>query len=77
MAGCSAGAIALGARADDTAARVTRPGLGLVGHLVIPHFDRPVSCWPGAMERRLAERRPGQVVLGIDDDTALVGGSQR
>lgn len=77
VAGCSAGAIVLGARADDTAVRTTVRGLGVVGHLVIPHFDRPVSCWPGALERRLAEREPGQSILGIDDETALVGGPHR
>jgi cyanophycinase len=77
LAGCSAGAMALtgwvpsmrnlGANAD--------PGLGLLPHLrVIPHFDRMLGWVPDLLTRALIRPRDGVTVLGIDEDTALVGG---
>ncbi len=80
LAGCSAGAMALCAAADDVRApgRFSGRGLGLLPHLaVIPHFDRS-----GGLAHRLAravlERAPkGVHVVGIDEETALVGGPER
>jgi cyanophycinase len=77
LAGCSAGAMCLtgwvpsirnhGADAD--------PGLGLVPHLrVIPHFDRMLGWAPDILTRALLRAPDGVTVLGIDEDTALVGG---
>ncbi len=77
LAGCSAGAMCLtgwvpsmrnlGAHAD--------PGLGLLPHLrVIPHFDRMLSWVPDILTRALLRTPDGVTVLGIDEDTALVGG---
>ena len=77
LAGCSAGAMALtswvpsirnlGAGAD--------PGLGLLPHLrVIPHFDRMLGWAPDLLTRALLRSPHGVTVLGIDEDTALVGG---
>lgn len=79
LAGCSAGAMALsagapairshGARVEDGVAN----GLGAVrGLAVIPHFDQMERWRPGVVERYLAWRPPGTVVVGVDEDTALV-----
>ena len=78
LAGCSAGAMALTAGAP--ALRVGRDvpdgehnGLGVVsGMAVVPHFDR-MSRWEGALERFLAWQPPDTVLVGIDEETAVVG----
>lgn len=77
LAGCSAGAIAL----TDWVPDIRRPdapgrrGLGAVGRLrVIPHFDRLTEWMPDLPERYLLDLPAGTVVLGIDEETALVGG---
>ena len=77
LGGCSAGAMALTADAPQVRAGAMshRPGLGLVPHLaVIPHFDR-MAAWDPDVDARVAARgRAGTIVVGIDEDTALVGG---
>ena len=76
LAGCSAGAMALTASAPDVRGgrMAPKPGLGLIAHLaVLPHFDRMAEWDPTAKERVIATH-PGVTVLGIDEDTALVGG---
>ncbi|MHB8507183.1 MAG: Type 1 glutamine amidotransferase-like domain-containing protein [Candidatus Dormibacteria bacterium] len=77
VAGCSAGAMALCA----SVASVRDPdrpqlrGLGLVsGAIVIPHFDQMDLWMPGTTDRALALVPAGDVLVGIDEDTALVGG---
>lgn len=79
LAGCSAGAMALTAwtptvrprRSDDEGA----PGLGVLPHLrVIPHFDRMAGWIPDLITRVLLHAPDGVSVLGIDEDTAVVGG---
>jgi cyanophycinase-like exopeptidase len=77
LAGCSAGAMALAGQVADpfSAEHPLLPGLGAVPHLrVIPHFDRFVRRLPASTMRRLSEAPPGVTVVGIDEDTALVGG---
>jgi cyanophycinase len=74
LAGCSAGACALTALADDTRTGSVRPGLAVVpGLVVLPHFDRIEQWRPGIVARRAAQLAPGQTLLGIDEETALVG----
>lgn len=76
LAGCSAGAMALTASAPDVRSGRMAPkaGLGLLGHLaVLPHFDRMHQWDPTATERTV-DAHPGLAVVGIDEDTALVGG---
>jgi cyanophycinase len=77
IAGCSAGAMAL----SDWAPRVRdlvrhQPsGLGLVQHVrVIPHFDKMLSWVPDMLRNALLNLPAGTTLLGIDEDTALVGG---
>ncbi len=79
LAGCSAGAMALSAEAPSVRrASADEAGLGVVPHVaVIPHFDR-IARWNSAfVSRRTAQQRDGVTVVGIDEDTALVGGPRR
>ena len=73
LAGCSAGACALTALAGDTRTGATRPGLAVVPDLVVlPHFDRIEGWRPGVVDRSLADLAPGQILVGIDEETALI-----
>ncbi len=79
LAGCSAGAMALadwapwhGGRAGGSE-QLT--GLGLVPHVrVIPHFDVMGSRSPAMLTSALATLPDDVMLLGIDEETALVGG---
>jgi cyanophycinase len=76
LAGCSAGAIALTSWVPDLRhpLRDAEPGLGVVPRLrVIPHFDRFLGWMPELVGRYLAKAPVGVTVLGVDEDTALVG----
>jgi cyanophycinase len=77
VAGCSAGAIAL----TDTVPDIRRrsgppvPGLGLVpGMIVMPHFDQIERWMPGAIQWAVDATPPGVHLIGVDEDTAIVGG---
>ncbi len=77
LAGCSAGAIALTAlvRERFAADAPLRPALGLVPNLaVLPHFDRLKRFAPQLVEGRAAQLPDGIALVGIDEDTAMVGG---
>ncbi len=76
IAGCSAGAMALCAWVPGLARLAPQEfiGLGIVDYLaVIPHFDR----FMGRLGRELASLAlkppPGIKVVGIDENTALIG----
>ena len=77
VAGSSAGAAVLAGHSFDFRVRLVpwplrwRPGLGLVpGVSVVPHYD----AWPEPICALVALQAPhGSVVLGIDEETALVG----
>jgi cyanophycinase len=77
LAGCSAGAMVLAGHLFDPRARVApwplrwRAGLGFVeGASVVPHYD----AWPEPFTALIALQAPhGSVVLGIDEETAVVG----
>jgi cyanophycinase len=79
LAGCSAGACALTEVAFDAHPPFfRRPGLAVVsGLVVLPHFDAIEGWQPGIVERWLEDLEPGQILVGIDEDTALVGGPSR
>ena len=77
LAGCSAGAMALGAGFPDLRRpwRQAIPGLGVVpGIEVLPHFDAFASRMPDLVLRRVSGAPDGVQVVGIDEDTALVTG---
>jgi cyanophycinase len=77
LVGCSAGAMALAAFAFDFRMRLMPfplkwgSGLGFApGLSVVPHYD----AWPEPLSALIAFQAPrGSVVLGIDEDTAVVG----
>ncbi len=77
LAGCSAGAMALTAWVPSL--RHPRdggtPGIGLLPHVrVIPHFDVFAARLPDLITRFLIPHETSVTVLGVDEDTALVGG---
>jgi len=77
IAGCSAGAMALsGWEPRMRSMRAEQPtGLGLVPHVrVIPHFDKMAAWVPDMLRNALLGLPDGVTLLGIDEDTALVGG---
>ena len=75
LAGCSAGACALTAVADDIRTGASRPGLAVVPELVVlPHFDRIERWAPGIVARRAEALTSGQILVGIDEETALISG---
>ena len=77
LAGCSAGAMALSAEAPSVRHATNEAGLALVGHVaVIPHFDRIANWDETFLGRRVAQPRSGVTLVGIDEDTALVGGPE-
>jgi cyanophycinase-like exopeptidase len=74
LAGCSAGAGALTTVAPNQMGGKTEAGLGVVPNLaVIPHYDRARFLMPifGRVIRHSTP--PGAEVIGIEEDTALVG----
>jgi cyanophycinase len=76
LAGCSAGACALSRIADDFArpGRYSGEGLAVVPHIVVlPHFDRFEHWLPGLTETMLKRTPMDAVLVGIDEETALVG----
>lgn len=77
LAGCSAGAMAMTGWVPHVRAlhRPVDPGLGLLPHLrVIPHFDKMLGWAPDLLTRVLLHAPAGVTVVGIDEDTAMVGG---
>jgi len=77
LVGCSAGAMALASHAFDFRVRLLPfplhwgDGLGFAdGVSVVPHYD----AWPEPFSAVIAFQAPrGCTVLGIDEDTAVVG----
>ena len=77
VAGCSAGAMVLAGRLPGLRGRILpwplrwRMGLGLVpAAAILPHYD----AWPEPLSALMALQAPrGLVVIGIDEDTAIIG----
>jgi cyanophycinase-like exopeptidase len=78
LAGCSAGAMALCGHVSDLRHPLRGAvGLGVVGHLrVLPHFDRFAAHLPDVLLRPVSRAGRDEIVVGIDEDTALVGGPE-
>jgi cyanophycinase-like exopeptidase len=77
LAGCSAGAMALTSWVPALRAprKAGTAGLGLLPHLrVIPHFDAFAARIPDVVARFLLPHDPSVTVVGVDEETALVGG---
>jgi cyanophycinase-like exopeptidase len=80
LAGCSAGAMAMADRVPDWRhpSGGDRVGLGLLPQLrVLPHFDRLVGRIPDLLVRPVLRPPAGVTVVGIDEETALVGGPEK
>jgi cyanophycinase-like exopeptidase len=78
LAGCSAGAMAMAAQVPDLRhpRQGGEQGLGLLPHIrVLPHFDRMLGWLPDVLTRPFF-REHGVHVVGIDEDTAIVGGPE-
>lgn len=77
LAGCSAGAMALTGQVPDLRHPLRPPerGLAAVPQLrVLPHFDRLAGRLPDVLLKRISHPPAGVTSVGIDEDTALVGG---
>jgi cyanophycinase len=77
LAGCSAGAMALGAWIPSLRhpRKGSTVGLGLLTHIgVIPHFDAFAARVPDLLTRFVLPDESSMTVVGIDEKTALVGG---
>jgi cyanophycinase len=76
LAGCSAGAMVFGAFLPDLGSFGLRkqPAFGILPNShILPHFDR-LLVWRGLTVPILQALLPeGEYVLGLDEDTALVG----
>ncbi len=77
-AGCSAGVACLTERTYDSETQdfegMWKPGIGFVhGTLFGPHWDIVDSWVPGASEFIVGSVTDGQVFVGLDEDTAMVG----
>jgi cyanophycinase-like exopeptidase len=78
LAGCSAGAMAFGGWVPEIRrpGGHGRPGLGLLPQLrVIPHFDRFLGRVPDLLVWPFISG-DGYTTIGIDEETALVGGPE-
>ena len=76
LAGCSAGAMAMTSWIPSLRhpRRGHTPGLNLLPHLrVIPHFDYFHRAIPHVLDHFLVPR-DGETLVGIDEETAIVGG---
>ncbi len=77
LAGCTAGAMAMADQVPDLRhpAKGGEPGFGLLPHVrVLPHFDRMVGWIPDVLTRPFFNASGGVHVVGVDEDTAIVGG---
>lgn len=77
-AGCSAGVAFLTEETYDSDTRdfdgMWKPGIGFVrGTLFGPHWDIVDTWVPGASEFIVGSVRPGQIFVGLDEETAMVG----
>lgn len=77
LAGCSAGAMAMATWVPDLRHPRSggRAGFNLTpGLQILPHFDKMAGWIPDFMTRPFLRSRPGVTLVGVDEETALVGG---
>lgn len=75
-AGCSAGAMILAERVPNfrAAGLTSQPAFQIIhARFVIPHFDRMRGLWSAYLFGVRRQLREGQYILGVDENTALVG----
>jgi cyanophycinase-like exopeptidase len=79
LAGCSAGAMVMTSWIPSlrNPRQGATEGLGVVPHLrVIPHFDAFAARIPDLMTRFILPQDANVTLLGVDEQTALVGGPE-
>src|SRR5215216_1813707 len=73
-AGCSAGAMILSKRMPSFRLAGTQEGFGVVpAEFIVPHFDAIPAIWKPVILALQKQLRNGQQMIGVDEDTALVG----
>lgn len=75
-AGCSAGAMILSSRVPNfrAAGLTSLEGFQAIPPtFVIPHFDRMRGLWSAFLFGLRRQLKDGQLILGVDENTALVG----
>jgi len=73
LAGCSAGAMAFGAKIVGLRISHAQSGLGFIPEIeVIPHYDKFLGWVPDRIASIALRSDEGTYLLGIDEDTALV-----
>ena len=73
LAGCSAGAMALGGTIMKVRGSRLSPGLGIVPEIeIIPHFDRYFGWVPELVRASILRTDANTTLVGIDENTALV-----
>ena len=75
LAGCSAGAMAMATIVPDLRRSHVRDGFAITPNLqVLPHFDKMLGWIPDILTRPFLKPSDGVTLVGIDEETALVGG---
>jgi cyanophycinase len=73
-AGCSAGAMILARHMPSFRLMKTQDAFGIVpAEYIIPHFDAFPVVWKPMVALLQKQLKEGQQMIGIDEDTALVG----
>jgi cyanophycinase len=73
-AGCSAGAMILGKRVPGFRLMKTQQGFGIFpAEYIIPHFDAFPAVWRPMVLALQKQLKDGHRMVGIDEDTALIG----
>lgn len=73
-AGCSAGAMILGRRMPSFRLAGTQEGFGIIpAEFIMPHFDAIPAIWKPMIFALQKQLQTGQRMIGVDEDTALVG----
>ncbi len=73
-AGCSAGAMILGYRMPSFRLAGTQEGFGIIpAEFIMPHFDAIPAIWKPMILALQKQLKDGQRMIGVDEDTALIG----
>jgi cyanophycinase len=73
-AGCSAGAMILARRMPSFRLAGTQEGFGVLpAEFLVPHFDAIPAIWKPVVFALQKQLKDGQHLVGVDEDTALVG----
>ncbi|MEI6649134.1 MAG: Type 1 glutamine amidotransferase-like domain-containing protein [Actinomycetes bacterium] len=77
LAGCSAGAMAMGSDVPNfrKMKEEGQPGLSIISHIrTIPHYNKFFGWIPDGAAKVMLKAPEGTIIIGIDEGTALVTG---